>query len=75
MEEPIEFRKIRTQIYRSACGCFVNTSPNAENLLLNMEKKDWKAGFRRLGFAGFLFFFVKGLVWLAVFFGLFKTCT
>ena len=29
--------------------------------------KDW---LKKLGLAGFLFFFVKGLVWLAVFFGL-----
>jgi hypothetical protein len=27
---------------------------------------------KRLGLAGFLFFFIKGLIWLAVFFGLFK---
>ncbi len=39
-----------------------------------MEKRDWKAWFKRLGVAGFLFFFAKGLVWLAIFFGLFKTC-
>ncbi|CAG0980684.1 hypothetical protein FLAV_01751 [Flavobacteriales bacterium] len=25
---------------------------------------------KRLGWAGFLFFFIKGLVWLAVFWGL-----
>lgn len=24
---------------------------------------------RRLGFAGFMFFFIKGLVWLAIIFG------
>jgi len=29
--------------------------------------KDW---LKKLGIAGFIFFFVKGLVWLAVFFGL-----
>jgi len=40
-----------------------------------MEKKDWKLWLRRLGVGGFLFFFTKGLVWLAVFFGLFKTCS
>lgn len=38
------------------------------------EKKNWKGWFRQLGVAGFLFFLVKGLVWLAVFFGLFKAC-
>jgi hypothetical protein len=27
---------------------------------------------KRIGFLGFLFFLVKGLIWLAVFFGLFK---
>ncbi|MEQ1745378.1 MAG: hypothetical protein ABMA02_08135 [Saprospiraceae bacterium] len=34
-----------------------------------MEKKDWKAWLRRLGVAGFLFFLIKGLVWLAIFWG------
>ncbi|MEM1328909.1 MAG: hypothetical protein AAGI23_23325 [Bacteroidota bacterium] len=28
----------------------------------------WKLWFKRVGIAGFLFFFVKGLVWLVVFF-------
>jgi hypothetical protein len=32
----------------------------------------WLAWLKRLGVAGFLFFLIKGLVWLAVFFGLFK---
>jgi hypothetical protein len=27
---------------------------------------------RRIGLWGFLFFFLKGLIWLAVFFGLFE---
>ncbi len=39
-----------------------------------MEKKNWKIWFRQFGVAGFLFFLIKGLVWLAVFFGLFKAC-
>jgi len=30
----------------------------------------WKNIVKKLGLAGFLFFFVKGLVWLAVIFGL-----
>jgi hypothetical protein len=34
------------------------------------EKGGIKKWFKRLGVAGFLFFFIKGLVWLAVFFGL-----
>lgn len=34
-----------------------------------MEKKDMKGWIRRLGVAGFLFFLIKGLVWLAVFWG------
>ncbi len=38
-----------------------------------MEKKGWKAWIGRVGMAGFLFFLVKGLLWLAVFFGLWKT--
>jgi len=32
------------------------------------QKKDWKAWLKRLGWAGFLFFLIKGLVWLAIFF-------
>ena len=39
-----------------------------------MEKTNRKNWFRQLGVAGFLFFLIKGLVWLAVFFGLFKAC-
>jgi hypothetical protein len=29
---------------------------------------------KRIGFWGFMFFLVKGLVWVAVFAGLIKTC-
>ena len=35
------------------------------------EKQPW---IQRLGWAAFLFFTIKGLIWLAVFFGLFKMC-
>jgi hypothetical protein len=33
---------------------------------------EWKNGkwLRRMGWAGFLFFLIKGLIWLAVFYGL-----
>lgn len=34
-----------------------------------MEKKDWKGWLSRLGIAGFMFFLIKGLVWLAIFWG------
>ncbi len=37
-----------------------------------MEKKDWKTWISRLGVAGFLFFLIKGLIWLAVFWGAWK---
>lgn len=33
-----------------------------------MEK--FKYWLKRLGIAGFLFFFIKGLIWLAIFLGL-----
>jgi len=38
------------------------------------SKHKWfqSAWLKRIGFLGFLFFLVKGLIWLAVFFGLFK---
>ena len=32
------------------------------------KKSGFKVWFKRLGIAGFLFFFLKGLVWLAIFF-------
>ena len=41
-----------------------------------MENKPGKFNqwFKRMGIGAFLFFFIKGLVWLAIFFGLFKAC-
>lgn len=27
----------------------------------------WKAWLKRLGFAGFMFFLIKGLIWLGIF--------
>jgi hypothetical protein len=39
-----------------------------------MEQKDWKTWLRRIGIWGFLFFFIKGLLWLALFMGAFKAC-
>jgi hypothetical protein len=34
-----------------------------------MEKEKIKFWFKRIGVAGFLFFLIKGLIWLAVFYG------
>jgi hypothetical protein len=36
------------------------------------KEKTW---IKRIGFVGFCFFLGKGLVWIAVFFGLFKGCS
>jgi len=36
------------------------------------KPKDRYAWLKRIGWAGFFFFLIKGLIWLAVFFGLFK---
>lgn len=36
---------------------------------MNKKFNDW---LKRLGLAGFLFFFIKGLIWLAVFAGIGK---
>lgn len=36
---------------------------------LPMWKKKW---IRNMGMGAFLFFFIKGLIWLAIFFGLFS---
>mgnify|MGYP001317439795 CR=1 FL=1 len=35
-------------------------------------KHNYKTWLKRFGVAGFLFFLIKGLVWLAIFFGLGK---
>jgi hypothetical protein len=37
-----------------------------------MEKNDWKAWLQRAGVAGFMFFLLKGLLWLAVLGGTWK---
>ncbi|MCB0618101.1 MAG: hypothetical protein KDC43_20620 [Saprospiraceae bacterium] len=34
----------------------------------NTGVSKWKAWLKKLGIAGFLFFFLKGMAWLAVFF-------
>lgn len=31
------------------------------------HKTDWQAWLKKIGLAGFLFFLVKGLIWLGVF--------
>ncbi|WP_255552870.1 hypothetical protein [Aureivirga sp. CE67] len=36
---------------------------------MQKKVKDW---LKKIGLVGFLFFFIKGLVWLAIFFGLGK---
>jgi len=38
----------------------------------NTSKSKWTDRFKKMGWAAFLFFFIKGLVWLAIFFGLGK---
>jgi len=35
-------------------------------------KSTWIDRFKKMGIVAFLFFFIKGLVWLAIFFGLGK---
>lgn len=39
-----------------------------------MNKERIHKWLKRIGIWGFLFFLIKGLVWLAVLFGLFKAC-
>lgn len=36
------------------------------------QKKQRYSWLKKMGWAAFLFFLIKGLVWLAIFFGLFK---
>lgn len=47
---------------------------NRVNQVLNMEKKGWKEKLRAMGIAGFLFFLIKGILWLVIGAGAFKTC-
>ncbi|MDZ4681834.1 MAG: hypothetical protein SH848_07055 [Saprospiraceae bacterium] len=37
-----------------------------------MKESSTKTWLKRLGVAGFLFFFIKGLVWIAIFIGIGK---
>lgn len=34
--------------------------------MINMMKGNWKARIKQLGFWGFMFFLIKGLIWLAI---------
>jgi hypothetical protein len=36
---------------------------------MGIKKEGFKTWMKRLGIAGFLFFLIKGLVWLAIFLG------
>ncbi len=47
-------------------------SVNNENTNNKSSKSTWTERFKKMGWAAFLFFFIKGLVWLAIFFGLGK---
>jgi hypothetical protein len=38
------------------------------------EDKNKYGWIKNLGIGAFLFFFIKGLIWLAIFFGLLKAC-
>jgi len=45
-----------------------------KNQSSGMNKERIHKWLKRIGIWGFLFFLIKGLVWLAVLFGLFKAC-
>jgi len=38
------------------------------------SKRSFKSYLKTLGVAGFLFFLIKGLIWLAIFWGIGKSC-
>lgn len=38
----------------------------------DIKKRGWRPWLKRLGVAGFLFFLVKGLIWIAIFAGVGK---
>ena len=66
-------RKTRTTpIYLLLTG--MTEDPKGGNDLSNAKprKEKIKLWLKRLGFAGFMFFLIKGLVWLAIFFGIAK---
>ena len=46
------------------------TGPNQAGNLNNSRVKGMAQVLRKLGWAGFLFFLIKGLIWIAVFYGL-----
>lgn len=40
-----------------------------------IKKTNWKERLKKMGWVAFLFFFIKGLVWIAIFCGLGKYVT
>lgn len=61
----VEFKIIRPEFKRLAAN--PDTPPSA-------SKQKMYRWLKRIGVSGFLFFLVKGLVWIAVFAGLIKSC-
>jgi len=47
-------------------------NPGDEQQQFTAKKKGW---LKRIGWIGFFFFLIKGLIWLAVFFGVGKMVT
>ena len=45
----------------------------SETGLENPRKSKWKSWLKKIGIAGFLFFLIKGLIWLAIFYFLGKS--
>jgi Na+/H+ antiporter NhaC len=41
-----------------------------KTITTTQTKVNWKTRIRQMGVAAFLFFLIKGLIWLAIFFGL-----
>jgi len=61
--------RLRAKILEGVSLHFTTFEPfptllNGNNRVLNMEKKNWKAYLRKLGWAGVIFFTVKGTITL-----------
>ncbi len=61
----VEYRIIRPEKAKLLTNPEVTASASNQKILL------W---LKRIGVSGFLFFLVKGLIWVAVFVGLIKSC-
>lgn len=67
-EIPVNLRRTNLRCRMKSC-CKEAMEPKHLTPDTPPKKRGFKVWLKRLGWAGFFFFLVKGLIWLAVFYG------